>query len=100
MEPRHEPGQWLEEQRKDERGQQVGLAEAQRWKPEEVPELAQSEPDRREEQDRQVRAPAVGEEGEAELGDDEDQKDGDDEAGRNEFHGWPSPSAAFGGTSP
>ena len=74
----------MEEEREGQGGQQVGLAEAQRRQAEEVPELAEAETYRGHQEDGQIGAAAVGEEGEAELGNDEDQKHGDDQAGRDE----------------
>ena len=64
----------------------AGLAEPERGQAQEVPQPAEREPERGHDEDRHVRAPAVGQEGVAELGHDEDQQDGDDQAGGYEVH--------------
>ncbi|TMD96507.1 MAG: hypothetical protein E6I72_09205 [Chloroflexi bacterium] len=83
---RDEAREGLEQQRESQRGQNVGLAEPERGQAQEVPQPAEREPERGHDEDRHVRAPAVGQEGVAELGHDEDQQDGDDQAGGYEVH--------------
>jgi hypothetical protein len=81
---RHEARQRLQEERERGGGQHVGLSEAGRREAEEIPQLAQAETERGHQQDRKVRAAPVGQEGEAELGEDQDGQDPDDQAGRDE----------------
>jgi len=82
----HETREGLEEESEDQSREHVRLAQAGGRKAEKVPSLAEGEADRSRKQDRDVGAAAVAQEGVAELTDDEDQEDGDDEAGRDELH--------------
>ena len=80
--------------------EQVGLAEPQRRQAEEVPELAQGEAQSRHQQRRDVSAPAIRQESKTELGDDQDEQHGHDEAGGDQLHLPISPSVWLRQTPP
>src|SRR5256885_8746821 len=82
----HETREGLEEEGEDQSREHVRLAQPGGRKAEKVPSLAEGEADRGRKQDRDVGAAAGAQKGVAELTDDEDQEDGDDEAGRDELH--------------
>src|SRR5207248_8368983 len=83
---RHEARRRLQKEREYGRRQQVGLADAERGQADVVPELAKNEAERSRDQDRHVRAPAVGQGGVEGRGEDQHEEHDHDQAGRDQVH--------------